>query len=264
MKLAEAPQFNWPLYPGRSTGGLVFVFDRCGRVVYEDAVPGLTYTHGIKIDREDNLYALVQACRVLDGQPYFNPATCTLIKFRPKQARIRGTHPKCIPVPMTPTARPQRPPDIISGGKPGLGRGWVEGAEWFYGGVGYDGEHHKNPDYGCDCCFSSFDLDYFGRSFAPEVEHCSVAILDSEGNLIVRVGRYGNVEDGVPLVREGGPRECRSIGGDEVALFYAPHVATHTDRRLFIADVGNERIVSVRIGYRTEERVPLRGTGKDG
>ncbi|MCX7591273.1 MAG: hypothetical protein N2255_06550 [Kiritimatiellae bacterium] len=260
-KVADTPQYNWQLYPGRSTGGLVFIFDQRGQVVYEDAIPGLTFTHGIKIDRDDNLYALVMATRMLDGQPYFNPATCTLIKCKPRAARVRGTHPKCIPVPLTAATRPRRPPDIISGGKPGLGLGWVEGALWFYGGVGYDGEHHRNPEYGCDCCFSSFDLDFFGRSFAPEVEHCSVAVLDSEGNLITRIGTYGNVEDGMPLVKEGGPAHCRSIGGDEVALFYAPHVATHTDRRLFIADVGNERIVSVRLGYSTEKRIRLSEVG---
>ena len=35
---------------------------------------------------------------------------------------------------------------------------------------------------------------------------------------------------------------ARAIG-DELALFYAPYVATDTDRRLFIADIGNYRVV---------------------
>jgi len=83
-------------------------------------------------------------------------------------------------------------------------------------------------------------------------------VLDTNGNLILRVGRYGNVEDGKPLEPAGGPPNTRSVGGDEVALFYAPYVATHTDRRLFIADPGNARIVSVRLGYHATERVPLR------
>ena len=51
----------------------------------------------------------------------------------------------------------------------------------------------------------------------------------------------------------------RSIGGDEVALVYAPYVATDTDRRLFIADAGNARIVSVRLDYHATERVALSG-----
>ena len=84
-------------------------------------------------------------------------------------------------------------------------------------------------------------------------------VLDGNGNLILRVGKYGNVDDGVPLVKRGGPANPTSIGGDEVALFYAPHVAVHTDRRLFIADVGNERIVSVKLGYHADEMIPLKG-----
>ena len=236
----------------------MLIFDKHGALVKDDAVPGLTLTHGIKIDKDDNLYCLAMQNRAFDGKPYFNPATCTLIKFKPGKGRIIGTHKKAVPVPLKPASMPKRPPDLIGGGKSGLSRAWVSGHEWMYGGVGYTGEHHKNPAYGCDCCYSSFDLDYFGRSFAPEVEHCSVAVLDSAGNLILRVGKYGNADDGKPLVPAGGPPSTNSIGGDEVAIFYAPHLAVHTDRRLFIADVGNERIVSVKLGYGATEKVALK------
>ena len=111
---------------------------------------------------------------------------------------------------------------------------------------------------GCACWYSRFTLDYFARSFAPEMDQYSVAVLDSSGNLITRIGAYGNVDDGVPLVAKGGPESPRSIGGDEVALFHAAYVGTHTDRRLFIADIGNARIVSVRLDYAATERVALR------
>ena len=56
----------------------------------------------------------------------------------------------------------------------------------------------------------------------------------------------------------GGPAHPRSIGGDEVGLFYAPYVATHTDRRLFISDLGNHRLLSVKLGYHAEERIALK------
>jgi len=36
------------------------------------------------------------------------------------------------------------------------------------------------------------------------------------------------------------------IGGDEVALCHGAYVAAHTDRRLFIADAGNQRILSAQ------------------
>ena len=97
------------------------------------------------------------------------------------------------------------------------------------------------------------------------MDRYSVAVLDSAGNVILRIGRFGNVDDGAPLIADGGPPKPRSIGGDEVGLFYAPYVATHTDRRLFIADVGNARIVSVRLDYHAGERVALKdvpGRGK--
>jgi hypothetical protein len=100
-------------------------------------------------------------------------------------------------------------------------------------------------------------LDYFRRTFVPETQHCSVAVLDSNGNVILRIGQYGTVDDGVPLVKDGGPARPRSIGGDEVALFYAPFVATHSDCRLFIADPGNQRLLSVKLDYHATERVFL-------
>jgi len=50
----------------------------------------------------------------------------------------------------------------------------------------------------------------------------------------------------------------RVIGGDEVALFWANHVATHTDQRLFIAGPGNARILGVRLGYHATAKVTLK------
>jgi len=66
------------------------------------------------------------------------------------------------------------------------------------------------------------------------------------------------VDDGKPLVADGGPPSPRSIGGDEVGLFHAAYVGTHTDRRLFIADAGNSRILSVKLDYHATERVALK------
>jgi hypothetical protein len=160
-------------------------------------------------------------------------------------------------VPLPRNGWPKRSQDI-GGNQATGGPAWVEGAEWFYGGVGYAGKNAAWAKGGCCCWNARFALDYFARSFAPEPRHFSVAVLDSSGNLILRVGRYGNVDDGVPLVREGGPPKPRSIGGDEVGLFHACYVAADTDRRLFIADAGNARILSVKLGYHAEEKVALK------
>ena len=152
-------------------------------------------------------------------------------------------------MPMPPLTEPKRPIDGQS-----TIDAWVEKAEWMYGGVGHCG---KNRGVGCSCYNARFALDYFARSFAPELDRYSVAVLDSNGNLLLRIGRYGNADDGKPLIAEGGPPNPRPVGGDEVALFHGAYVATHTDRRLFIADPGNARIVSVKLGYHAEEKVAL-------
>jgi len=148
--------------------------------------------------------------------------------------------------------RPKRSIDMR-----GYTTGWVEGAEWLYGGVGF-----CTPG-GCICVNSRFDMDYFNRSFVPEPLIYSVAVLDSNGNLITRIGQYGNVDDGKPLIADGGPPNTRSIGGDEVGLFHANYVGTHTDRRLFIADAGNARIVNVKLGYHAEEKIGLKDVKDD-
>jgi len=74
----------------------------------------------------------------------------------------------------------------------------------------------------------------------------------------VRIGRYGNIDDGVPLIKEGGPPNPRSLGGDEVGIMHAQMLTVESDRRLFIGDLGNACIRSVQLGYHTSEQVRLK------
>ncbi len=85
-------------------------------------------------------------------------------------------------------------------------------------------------------------------------------MLDRNGNLILQMGRYGNVDDGKPLVDDQRFRseKLRSVGGDEIALMYANFTAAYSDRRLFISDTGNSRILSVKLGYHTDYRTALK------
>lgn len=251
--VASGRPYTPPMFPGRRRWNEVHVWDHRGKVIHEDAAPGATMMDGIAIDREDNLYMMLAANRVLDGKPYFLERAETLVKVRPGRARIVSDR-KELPVPLG--ARPNRPADLRRSAD---GSMWIEGHEWLYGGVGFGGFNSSKGGGGCACWHARFALDYFARSFAPEVDHFSVAVLDTSGNLIVRIGRYGNADDGRPLIAEGGPPRPRSVGGDEVALMDAAYVATHTDRRLFIADGGNQRILSVKLDYHTTERLPLPG-----
>jgi hypothetical protein len=255
------------VYPGRQfvglNGGCIHVWDRHGKVVIRDAVPGMSGIDGLGIDQDDNIYVLSHTPRVWDGKKYFNWLTGTLIKVRPGRNKWLSALADC-PVPLPEGERPKRSPDI-SGYT--MGDVWVEGAEWLYGGAG-------NCSFkiatGCICWQQSrFTLDYFARSFAPETDQFSVAVLDSNGNLILRIGQYGNVDDGMPLWKSQGntgqpegpmlaPPHPRPIGGDEVALMHPSHLATLSDRYLYIGDVGNGRIVQVKLGYHAEEQVALK------
>ncbi len=252
------------MYPGRfyDPGGrfgglLVHVMDRHGRMVRSDAVPGLNATvNGTAIDANGNIYLLHSASRIIEGELHFNDAAGTLIKATPGRTRLLNAGDR-IPVPLT--QRPARSPDL----RDESGPYWVEGAHWMAGGSGWGG--YSVTDGGpCACPNARFVLDDYARSFTPEHDRYTIGVLDSAGNLILRVGRYGNVDDGVPLVKDGGPPNPRSIGGDEVGLFDARYVGTHTDRRLFISDSGNARIVSAKIGYHTEEQVALKEVPDEG
>jgi hypothetical protein len=193
---------------------------------------------------------LTASTRIIDGKQtdpaLGRDASGTVLKVLANKNKTYSTG-KNIPVPLPDAAHPKRSIDIR-----GYTTGWVEGAEWLYGGIGLA---LGTP---CICWNSRFSKDLFNRSIAPETRNYSVAIIDSSGNLVLRVGKYGNVDDGKPLIAEGGPKETNSIGGDEVALFYACYVASHTDKHLFIADAGNTRILSVKLGYNTEEKIEIK------
>jgi hypothetical protein len=241
-------------YPGRMPssgrgGGIIHVYDRHGQLLHEDAVPGLGDINGLEIDRRDSLYLLSAATRILGGQRYFNDMTGTVMKFRPKRGRILAVS-RHVSLPIPEADRPKRPPDLVSAPQ---GTAWVEGAEWMYGGVGWGG---KNTGTGCACWNTRFCMDYFARSFAPEIDRYSVAVLDAGGNLILRIGRYGNVDS-------AGPDSLVPLGGDEVGLMYGAYLAVHTDRHLFIADPGNARIVSVKLDYHAGRTVPLGATSDE-
>lgn len=245
------------VYPGRLRWGEIHIWDKHGRLVAEDAFPGIGHMNGIGIDAANNLYVMANGHRLIAGRPY-DPAAAddlseTLIKVKARGAKVLSGR-DGIGLPLAAGQQPERTPDFA--GFP-TGPTWIEGAAWLYGGVGYTGNAPWDGG-GCRCWNARFCLDYFARSFAPETRHFSVAVLDSNGNLILRVGRYGNVDDGLPLVPAGGPASPRSLGGDEVGLFHAAYLGTLTDRRLFIADAGNARILSVRLGYHAEKRVALK------
>jgi hypothetical protein len=272
---AQGTMYRPQVYPGRSGKALITVFDKHGKVVHEDALQGAQVIDGVRIDKDDNLYVQVSGLPLVNGKlpPQPNLIGCTLMKAGPKKLRMRS---KDGIVPLPKAQWPDRPPDFMRMNTTPV---WVDGADWMYGDVGISGI--STPVNNCHCQANArFDLDYFARSFAIEVPKFRVAVLDTNGNVIARVGRYGNIEDGSPLAKKGGPEHTRSIGGvgseaavavsrgklrrrsegsDEVAIMNVLQLAVHTDKRLFLADIGNYCIRSVKLGYHTTQRIPLKG-----
>ena len=233
-------------FPGRMVDWEIHVWDKFGKPKYADAFPGVNVTDGIHIDKNDNLYVLMQQNRTIGNKTYFLPWAETLVKVKAGKAKVISNS-KNVPLPIAGDSVPKRDSDLA-----GL---WIENVDWMYGGVGFNGNKSGGS---CICWNARPALDLLARSFAPEVDHFSVAVLDTNGNLILRVGQYGNVDDGKPLVAEGGPKNPNSIGGDEVALFHAPYVATFSDKKLFISDGGNSRIVCVKLDYYVNHNTKLK------
>jgi sugar lactone lactonase YvrE len=236
-------------YPGRPGGLFVHVYDRHGKLKHEDVIAGGgEFTGGLDMDWHGNLYANIRHHRILDGKPWGRSGTGTLAKFGSKGGRLLSDANPLVPL----KEKPQRPKDV--------GGLWIPDAKWLYGDAATGSSTH------CWCRHGRFRVDGFGRVFVPEADRYSIAVLDPNGRIILRIGQYGNADDGLPLGDpkpgvlngdRGSPGIPRSIGGDEVGLFDAQFVTTQTDQRLFVADVGNGRVLAVKLEYEKTERVRL-------
>jgi hypothetical protein len=119
----------------------------------------------------------------------------------------------------------------------------IEGAAWQFHGFSpvpaqYHGVTHVDR---CFCLGGRFDLDQFDRLFVPDVLRHRVTVLDREGNVLTRFGRYGNQDetgDGIPLAQPG-------------------WLAAASDR-LYIGDGRAGRIVRVKLGYAKTAEAELR------
>jgi hypothetical protein len=165
-----------------------------------------------------------------------------MMKVKPGKCKLFSSN-ASVPVPLPVSEYPKIPPHLTSM--------WAKNAEWFYPGVGYAGFNGGHAEGCCACWFPRFALDLFARSIAPETQQYSVAVLDNAGNLILRIGRYGNVDN-------AGPNSLIPLDGDGVSLFHPLYVGTHTDRRIYISDIGNGRLISVKLDYYANEKVALK------
>jgi hypothetical protein len=105
-----------------------------------------------------------------------------------------------------------------------------------HGGAG--GAHY------CSCEQIRFDVDGFGRVFAPDTVRFQAVVLDTAGNTIGRFGTYGNVDS----QRAGG-----------AALRFAwPLFVMAGDEAVYVGDILNRSILRATVGYAAEETCEVR------
>jgi hypothetical protein len=119
--------------------------------------------------------------------------------------------------------------------------GYATGALWAYGGItGQSGGD-------CNCNNQRLDQDPWARFWIPATGLFSVMVIDSNGNRIARLGRYGNMDDTEADLK---------AGKDGIRFAWLRAVAA-SDTAFYVADTANRRVLKAAISYAAEETVPV-------
>jgi DNA-binding beta-propeller fold protein YncE len=246
--------------PGVSlVGGTIWTFNRSGEP--RDACAGTVgqLIAGVQMDEDGCLYFTNNRMRAHGNKQFLagrggtigspksksSPFISTLMKTGPKTKILAA---KSI-IQMEPL--PDRPADLLGHGIFPLGpegtggtKCWVEDVKWLYAGAG------SVVGAVCSCPSSRIRLDWYKRVYTPEAYRHSLAALDTNGNLIMHIGRYGNFDDA-----PGGRNGCRP-GGEDFGITYVRFVSS-TDNYLVFSDWG-ERLVVLKLDYHADETVPIK------
>ncbi|MCX7805379.1 MAG: SMP-30/gluconolactonase/LRE family protein [Planctomycetota bacterium] len=122
----------------------------------------------------------------------------------------------------------------------------------------------------CNCPKAAASMDGFERFFLPALHTCTVNVLDANGNVIVRIGGYGNMDSRGPDSpvkdpktgelrprRADDPKDLKSPLAEPDIGFAHPNFTAVTDEALYVNDRANCRIVRARLVYAAEEVVAL-------
>ena len=122
----------------------------------------------------------------------------------------------------------------------------VTGAQWLYYGMSplpaAEPGRYDAPGAGTS---ARLVVDPYGRVFVPDALRFSVVMLDSAGNLLNRIGRYGNADDSGEGIRFAWPA-CLDVA----------------EGKLYVSDRVNQRISIIDFEYAQEVMVSLPETRK--
>ena len=225
---------------------LLRVWNSDGKEKTLTAAPGLPYVHGVRVDRAGCVYVASLTVRpegekVPDGLTAYAKFTLTMgsvLKFGDGGGKL-------------PTATfwrdkdsgaPAGPNNLYDAGGWGkrYTKAWCDKLQWGYFGM-------TGLGVNCTCHHKRFDIDGYARAFIPAMHLFSVMVLDSNGNRILRLGRYGNADHQGPESLEPDP---------DIGFAWVRTVAA-SDTALYAMDYGNKRIVKAALSYEAEEEVPV-------
>ncbi len=120
----------------------------------------------------------------------------------------------------------------------------IKGDLWQYFGVGpipaYKGGAYRHYIHKCSCEGLRFDVDGWGRVFAPDAARFRVVVLDTNGNEIGAFGQYGNQDSAGP---------GSAVPKPEIPLAWPTAVGV-SDRAAYVSDLLNRRMVRVKLAHR--------------
>jgi len=235
-------------------GATIWTFHANGELKQECAAITAEYMVGTQVDEDGYLYFGTSNGKMIDGKVFLagrgsnlgtnelfhsankTPTTYSYVKAKPSNVRWIL---KNAAVPIEPP--PARPTDLTSWGPFGhpAYQMWAEGVEWIYAG------YSPGVAAGCTCPASRAHLDWFKRSYIPEAYRYSIGILDTAGNLIMHIGRYGNLDDAL-----------RTKPGSQDIPLTLPRFISGTDSYLAFDDWG-ERLVVLKLNYHKEESIAI-------
>ena len=101
---------------------------------------------------------------------------------------------------------------------------------------------------GCACRSPRFDLDPWGRLFIPHGLVCEIAVVDNNGNSILKFGGYGNADSRGP----GSLVPLPEIG------FITPQAVAASDNFIYVADPNTPSLVRIRMDFALDNlRLPI-------
>jgi len=126
---------------------------------------------------------------------------------------------------------------------------WGKEALWGYKGFSLCPNMTENwGDPACSCFSSRFCLDGYDRLLVPDVFRCSVGVLDSAGNEILRFGSYGNVDSA---------GKGSKIPEPAIPLAF-PNAVAAAGGRAYVADRLNLRVAVIKLTHAAEATCRVR------